>query len=175
MDEPTPRQPIASVPTRVPERTPPREVRVAAALLLALGMILSANAVVALVFRADIASSVQEDMLVVIPAGELSTLLTVASIVLLVLGALHVLAGIFVRRGRQWARVTAFVASGVLIVLAAVGALVGAGLLAVALLGAGVGVVSLLMQSAASLWFAPPPPPNAVAVTSAPPAPGPWA
>ncbi|MBA3524422.1 MAG: hypothetical protein H0T85_07725 [Geodermatophilaceae bacterium] len=153
MDELTPRQPTAPASSRLP----PREVRIATGLLFALGAVMTLNAIAALVFRGDIARSAQDDMAVVIPADQLSTLLTVASVLLLVLGTLHVLAGVYVRRGRQWARVVAFVAAGAVMVISGVGALAGAGLLAVALLGAGVGVVSLLMQSAASLWFAPPP------------------
>lgn len=133
----------------------PREVRIASALLTALGAVLGVNGVVALLYRDDLRASAEEDVGSMLPAGQIGTILVVASVVLLLLGVILVLAGAQIRRGQQWARVLAFVVTGVVILFAGVGALAGAGLLAVVLLGAAVGVVALLMQSAVAVFFQP--------------------
>jgi len=131
----------------------PREVRIASALSIALGAVLLVNALVAVLYRDDLRAAAQEDVGSMLPPEQVSTLLVVAAALLLVLGGLLVLAGIHIRRGRQWARVLDFVAAGFVILFAGLGALVGAGLLAVALLGASVGVVALLMQAAVGDFF----------------------
>lgn len=131
----------------------PKEVRIAGALSTALGAVLLLNAGLALFYRDDLQKTAQEDVGSLLPPGQVKTVLIVASAVLLALGGLLVLVGVQIRRGRQWARVLAFVAAGIVILLSGVGALAGAGLLAVVLLGASVGIVALLMQSTVGEYF----------------------
>jgi hypothetical protein len=139
--------------------TVPREVRIASALLTALGAVLILNAAVALFFREDLQAAAQEDVGALLEPGQVNAVLIVASALLLLLGGLLALAGAQIRQGRQWARVLAFVSAGILILVTAIGALAGAGLLAVVLLGAAVGVVALLMQAAVAPFFEPGPAP----------------
>lgn len=131
----------------------PREVRIASALLLALGAVLGFNAVLALIYRDDIVDSAQSELPASLTPDTVRTVFSVAAGVLLLLGAVLVLAGLQVRRGRQWARVLSFVAAGVVILFSGTGALAGGGLLAVLLLGGAVGVVALLMQAAVGPFF----------------------
>lgn len=138
------------------DRPVPREVRIASTLLLALGAVLGFNAALALIYRDDVARSAEQEMVAYVSADTVGTILVVAAIVLLVVAALLIVSGLHVRRGRQWARVLAFVAAGVVILFGATGALAGGGFLAVLLLGAGVGAVSLLMQAAVGPFFEPP-------------------
>ena len=132
---------------------PPREVRLATSLLIAVGAVLLVNAVLAVVFLGDLRTAAQEQLGDMVPAGQITGILIGSAVVLLVLGGLLVLAAMFLRRGRQWARVLAFVGGGTLILFSGVGALAGAGFLAVLLLGASVGIVALLMQGAVAPFF----------------------
>lgn len=131
----------------------PREVRIASALLTALGAVLTVNAVIAMLYRDDLQAAAQEDVGSLLPPDQVSTILVVFAALLIVLGGVLLLAGAQIRRGRQWARVLAFVGSGILILFTGIAAMAGAGLLAVALLRASVGVVALLMQSAVADFF----------------------
>lgn len=136
-----------------PPVTVPREVRIASALLTALGAVLTVNAVIALFYREELLEAAQEDAAALLPPEQVNAIITAAVALLLLLGGLLALAGVQIRRGRQWARVLAFVTAGLLILFTSVGALAGAGLLAVVLLGASVGVVALLMQAAVGPFF----------------------
>lgn len=131
----------------------PREVRIASALLTALGVVLTINAVISLLFRDDLQAAVADDVDTLVSPSQVRSVLVVAAVVLLLLGALLILSGAQIRRGRQWARVLSFVTAGILILLTGIGAMAGAGLLAVAVLGASVGVVALLMQAAVADFF----------------------
>ncbi|MBA3251531.1 MAG: hypothetical protein H0T66_14795 [Geodermatophilaceae bacterium] len=131
----------------------PREVNIASVLLLALGGILAFNAALALIYREDIVGSAEREMVAYVSSEQLTTVIAVATGILLTLSALLILAGLHVRRGRQWARVLAFVAAGLVIVFAGTGALAGGGFLAVLLLGAAVGAVAFLMQGAVAPYF----------------------
>lgn len=131
----------------------PREVRIASALLTALGAVLIVNALIAVWFRDDLQAVAAEDIGALLPPDQLSTILMAAAATLVLLGGLLLLVGAQIRRGRQWARVLSFVVAGILILFTGIGAMAGAGLLAVALLGASVGVVALLMQSAVAPFF----------------------
>jgi len=131
----------------------PREVRIASALLTALGAVLMVNAVVALLYRDDLVATAQEDVGSLLPPEQVNAVLIAVVILLLVLGGLLVLAGAHVRRGRQWARVLAFVVAGIMICFTGIAAIAGAGLIAVVLVGASVAVVALLMQSAVAPFF----------------------
>lgn len=139
-------------------RTAPREVRIASTLLLILGVVMAVNALLALIFSDDLQRAAEEDATGLVSGAQIASILTVASIVLLVLGILLILAGVAVRRGRQWGRVLAFTGGGLVILLAATGAMAGAGIVAVFLLGASVGVVALLMQASVGPFFEPAPP-----------------
>lgn len=131
----------------------PREVRIGSALLLALGGILAFNAALALIYRDDIARSAEQDTVAYVSSEQLNTIVSVAAGLLLILSAALILAGRQVLRGRQWARVLAFVAAGLVILFAGTGALAGGGFLAVLLLGTAVGAVGFLMQAAAGPHF----------------------
>ncbi|MBA3417988.1 MAG: hypothetical protein M3R09_02115 [Actinomycetota bacterium] len=131
----------------------PREVRLASALLTALGAVLVVNAVVALLYRDDLRAAAEDGVSTVLSSAQVSAILIVVTVLLLLLGGLLVLTGAQIRRGRQWARVLAFVTAGILILITGIGALAGGGLLAAVLLGAAVGVVALLMQSSVAAFF----------------------
>lgn len=131
----------------------PREVRIASALLTALGALLTVNAVLAVLYRDDLQAATQEDVGSLLRPDQVSTILVGAAVLLCVVGGLCILAAAQIRRGRQWGRVLAFVAAGILILFTAIGAMAGAGLLAVVLLGAAVGVVALLMQASVAPFF----------------------
>lgn len=131
----------------------PREVRIASALLLALGGILAFNAALAVIYRDDIVASAEREMVAYVSSDQLTIIFSVAAGILFALSAVLILAGLHVRRGRQWARVLAFVAAGLVILLAGTGALAGGGFLAVLLLGTAVGAVGFLMQAAVGPYF----------------------
>lgn len=131
----------------------PREVRIASAMLLAVGGILIVNAVLALLYRDEISRSAEPELLAYVSPEQVDTIFLIAAGTLLALGAALILAGLQVRRGRQWARVLGFVTAGLVIALAGTGALAGGGVLAVLLLGAAVGAVAFLMQAAAGPFF----------------------
>lgn len=128
-------------------------MRIASALLLGLGGILGVNAGLALLYREDVVESTAQDLPAYVTTDQLDTIVLTAGGVLVALAALLITAGLNVRRGRQWARVLAFVAAGLVITLATVGALAGGGLLAVVLLGAAVGAVAFLMQASVAPYF----------------------
>ncbi len=136
----------------------PREVRIASVVLLALGVVMAVNALLGLIFSDDLLRAAQEEATALVSGDRISAILTVTSVVLLVLGCLLVVAGLAVRRGRQWGRVLAFTVGGLVILLGGTGAMAGAGVVAVLLLGAAVGVVALLMQSSVGPFFEPTPP-----------------
>jgi len=135
----------------------PREVRIASVVLLALGVVMAVNALLGLIFSDDLLRAAQEEATALVSGDRISAILTVTSVVLLVLGCLLVVAGLAVRRGRQWGRVLAFTVGGLVILLGGTGAMAGAGVVAVLLLGAAVGVVALLMQSSVGPFFEPAP------------------
>lgn len=140
-------------PAPLPSAAPPREVRIASALLLGLGGMLGFNAALALLYREDVVESTAQDLPAYVTTDQLETIVLVAGGVLVGLAALLITAGLHVRRGRQWARVLAFVGAGIVITFAAIGALAGGGFLAVVLLGAAVGAVAFLMQAAVAPYF----------------------
>ena len=150
---PGPAEPAPS-PAFGPQRPEtPREVRIATALLSAVGSVLLVNAVIALLFRDRLRTAATGEIGSLVPADQIDAILIGSAIVLLIIGAVFVVTAMLVLRGRQWARVLAFVAGGTMILLTAVAALAGAGLLAVLLLGASVGIVALLMQSSVGPFF----------------------
>lgn len=136
-----------------PATTMPREVRIASALLTGLGAVLIVNAVIALLYRDDLRAAAQDNVGGLLTSGQVNGILIAVAALMFLLGGLLVLAGGHIRHGRQWARVLAFVTAGTLLLFSGIGALAGAGLLAVVLVGASVGVVALLMQSAVADFF----------------------
>ncbi|MBA2391062.1 MAG: hypothetical protein H0V67_12500 [Geodermatophilaceae bacterium] len=133
----------------------PREVRIASALLTGLGVVLAVNAVIALLYREDLRAAAEENVGAMLRPDQVNAILIGVAVFLFVLGGLLVLSGVHIRRGRQWARVLGFVTAGSLLLLSGVGAIAGAGLLAVLLVGASVGVVALLMQAVVGPFFEP--------------------
>lgn len=135
--------------------TLPREVRTASVLLLGVGVLLTVSGVTGLVLREEAVQALAEqDTASGLDPAQLERLTLIASVIVLVLGGLLLGAGIGVRRGKQWARITAFAACGVTIMITAIGVFAGAGLLTVVLLGAAVGAVALLMQGSVGPFFA---------------------
>ncbi len=128
-------------------------MRIASTLLTTLGAVITVNAVIALLYREDLRAATAENVGSLLRPEQVSTILIAVAVVLFVLGGLCILAAAQIRRGRQWGRVLAFCAAGVMILFTGIGAMAGAGLLAVVLLGAAVGVVALLMQSAVAPFF----------------------
>ncbi|CAN5244520.1 hypothetical protein BH20ACT5_BH20ACT5_24510 [soil metagenome] len=132
----------------------PREVRTASVLLLAIGVLLVISGSTGLLLRGEVAQALAEQGGASgMDPALLERITLIAAAVVLVLGALLTVAGIGIRRGRQWARVTAFAGCGITIALNTLGVFAGAGLLTVALLGAGVGVVALLAQGSVGPFF----------------------
>lgn len=115
---------------------------------------LAFNAALALIYHDEIVRSADDQMDAYLSPSTVNTVVLVAGVLLLALGALLILAGLHVRRGRQWARVLAFTVAGIVIPFAGIGALAGGGFLAVLMFGGSVGVVAFLMQSAVAPFFA---------------------
>lgn len=140
----------------------PGQVRLAAILLLGLGGLLGIVAILLFLGRGWIAGSVAEGQEAlgetVSDTDTLSGDLALVALVFIVLAALSIVVGYFLRQGRSWARLAGIGFGALLGVLGVRYLLAGVGdpvslVIPVGALGVAVTVVSGLLSGAAAEWF----------------------